>query len=103
MVARAARGARIAARCTLTGPRSLPRSLVPALQDRHELHVRSPRFFFAEQSTELDRLIEEIHVLALHYHWSESEILRLPRSKRRRYLALLERTMASASSGGHDA
>ena len=33
--------------------------------------------------------MEEIHVLALHYHWSEAEILGLPSPKRQRYLALL--------------
>lgn len=35
--------------------------------------------------------MEEVHVLALHYHWSEAEILSLPSSKRARYLALLAR------------
>lgn len=39
----------------------------------------------------LERLYEEVHHLALHYHWSEAEILRLPRSKRLRYLGLLVR------------
>lgn len=34
-------------------------------------------------------LYREVHVLALHYHWSESEILSLPRAKRQRYLGLL--------------
>jgi hypothetical protein len=40
-------------------------------------------------------LYEEVHVLAMHYHWSESEILALTRSKRQRYLALLARQHAA--------
>lgn len=39
----------------------------------------------------LDRLYEEVHYLALHYHWGENAILDLPRAKRQRYLALLAR------------
>lgn len=35
-------------------------------------------------------LLREIHQLASMYHWSEKEILDLPRERRRRYLALLE-------------
>jgi hypothetical protein len=41
--------------------------------------------------TEVDRLYEEIHVLALHYHWAEAAILAMPAGKRRRYLGLLAR------------
>jgi hypothetical protein len=37
----------------------------------------------------LDRLYTEVHYLALHYHWSEREILALTRGKRRKYLGLL--------------
>lgn len=37
----------------------------------------------------VERLYLEVHHLALHYHWSERDILLLPRGKRQRYLALL--------------
>jgi hypothetical protein len=50
--------------------------------------------------SELDRLMEEIHVLALHYHWSEAAILALPAPKRQRYLALLARHVAQSTSPG---
>ena len=73
---------------------------MPALQIRHELCVRSPQFFFADQLAGLDRLIQEVHVLALYYHWSESDILRLPRPKRQRYLALLERWLSREPTRG---
>lgn len=47
----------------------------------------------------LDRLYQEVHHLALHYHWSEAEILRLPRGKRQRYLGLLLRHVEQRSDG----
>jgi hypothetical protein len=40
-----------------------------------------------------DRLLAEIHALAFHYHWPESEILSLPRTRRWRYLELLGREL----------
>ncbi len=46
---------------------------------------------FLVQTTAARRaeLEHEVHVLALHYHWSEAEILALGASRRRRYLDLL--------------
>jgi hypothetical protein len=41
----------------------------------------------------LERLYEEVHRLAWHYHWAEREILAMTHSKRRRYLALLRREL----------
>ena len=45
-----------------------------------------------------ERFYEEVHVLALHYHWSEAQILALPATKRRRYLALLARHLGAGST-----
>jgi hypothetical protein len=42
---------------------------------------------------------DEIHTLASHYHWSEADILDLPRSKRRRYLQLINRSSRSGAAG----
>ena len=36
-------------------------------------------------------LLDEVHELAVHYHWSEGEILKLPRQRRKQYLARLDR------------
>lgn len=36
-------------------------------------------------------LFTEIHQLAMHYHWSEAEILAMPRSRRSTYLSLIDR------------
>ena len=35
----------------------------------------------------------EIHTLAFHYHWSEQEILALPRARRARYLQLIDQSL----------
>jgi hypothetical protein len=40
-----------------------------------------------------DRLLAEVHALAFHYHWSEADILALPRPRRWRYLELLAREL----------
>lgn len=45
-----------------------------------------------------DALLEQVHRLALRYHWSEAEILALPEWRRRRYLAMID-----AASGGRGA
>lgn len=47
-----------------------------------------------------DALYEEVHALALHYHWSESEILGLESTKRQRYLRLLARHFEAARARG---
>jgi hypothetical protein len=46
-------------------------------------------FFFGELRTSRDLLYREVHYLAYHYHWSEREIMELPRQKRRAYIELL--------------
>ena len=47
------------------------------------------RHLFAELCSGVDDLYREVHLLALHYHWPESELLAMPRRRRHRYLALL--------------
>lgn len=39
-----------------------------------------------------DELFEEVHRLASSYHWSQAEILSLPRARRQRYLRLIDRS-----------
>ncbi len=46
-------------------------------------------FFFGELSTSRDLLYRQVHYLAYHYHWSEREILEMPRDKRRAYIEVL--------------
>jgi hypothetical protein len=45
------------------------------------------------QSADLER---EVHLLAWHYHWSEADVLALPRAKRRRYIDLIEEELQRA-------
>jgi hypothetical protein len=51
----------------------------------------SPSAFLVREVVERSqRLIAEVHALAMTYHWSESAILRLPSRRRQAYLDLLE-------------
>lgn len=49
----------------------------------------------AELETLQRGLIEEVHRMASHYHWTESEILTLPAWRRARYLRLIEKEIDS--------
>lgn len=51
-------------------------------------------FLFGELATHRKSLYREIHELAFHYHWSESEILGMTAARRRRYLDLLAEALA---------
>ena len=50
-------------------------------------------FFFEEMAFKGDALMREVHALAFYYHWSETEILKLDRRRRRAYLALLNESL----------
>jgi hypothetical protein len=56
-------------------------------------------FFFGELRTSRDLLDREVHYLAYHYHWSEQEILAMPRDKRRRYIAVLADALEKLQHG----
>lgn len=45
--------------------------------------------FFGEFRASTDMLYREVHHLAFHYHWSESEIMAMPRERRQQYLSIL--------------
>lgn len=57
------------------------------------------RFFFSELRTNGGVLLQEVHFLAYHYHWSEREILGMPRGRRRKYIALLAKEMERLNDG----
>ena len=38
-----------------------------------------------------EAVLQDVHQIAAHYHWSETEILALPLTRRRRYLHLIDR------------
>jgi len=43
-----------------------------------------------------DSLLREVHQIATHYHWSEADILNLPRPRRQRYLQMIDRARGMA-------
>lgn len=47
------------------------------------------RYFLGEMRTSINLLYREVHYLAYHYHWSEQEIMQMPREKRRKYIEVL--------------
>ncbi len=49
-----------------------------------------PHAWIVRQTAGLD---QDIHTLAFHYHWSEKDILQLPRVRRARYLRLIDRSL----------
>jgi hypothetical protein len=57
------------------------------------------QFLRQEMSLAGDGLFREVHLLALHYHWGEAEILGLTRQRRHRYLALLAETLSPGMHG----
>jgi hypothetical protein len=42
-------------------------------------------------------LYDEVHALAWHYHWSEAEILALPRVRRQSYMSRVDRARGMTS------
>ena len=53
------------------------------------------RFFFGELRTDSDLLYRQVHYLAYHYHWGESEIMAMPRDKRQRVSSTCSPTKSS--------
>ena len=50
-------------------------------------------FFIREMTGRRHYLLREVHALALHYHWSENEIMSMAQPRRRAYLELLSDAM----------
>lgn len=57
------------------------------------------RFFLGELRTDATLLYQEVHYLAYHYHWSESEIMAMTRDKRHTYIDVLAETIEVLNSG----
>lgn len=53
-------------------------------------HLDAAAFFFRELASRARNVYREVHLLALHYHWSEAEILAMTPSKRWLYLEMLD-------------
>ena len=56
-------------------------------------------FLDGEMGARAARLLDEVHLLALSYHWSEAEILALPSDRRQDYLKRILTTSAVSALG----
>jgi hypothetical protein len=61
----------------------------PACGSLFSAQLDAGDFLLRELDQRVDRLLREVHTLALCYHWSEAAILALPRVRRERYLELI--------------
>ncbi|MEV7323508.1 hypothetical protein [Streptomyces sp. NPDC093970] len=57
------------------------------------------RFFFGELRTDAGALYREVHYLAYHYHWSETEIMAMTRDRRHTYIDVLADAIEVLNSG----
>lgn len=75
-------------------PELVTRVQVPCVDCGHpnELYL-DPYVCLSQASTEI---FSDIHALASHYHWSEREILNLPRDRRQLYIDLIDRSRGMA-------
>jgi hypothetical protein len=68
----------------------------PACEQRFSMLFDVATFFLCELDGRGARVLEEVHALASHYHWSEREILHMPSSRRAVYLRMLDGTTRRA-------
>jgi len=61
----------------------------PECEDSFAIPLDLPGLFWSEWRISRTRLLREVHTLAFHYHWSEREIMRMPRPLRREYIEIL--------------
>jgi uncharacterized protein DUF6760 len=57
------------------------------------------RLFFGDLRGDRDLLYRQVHYLAYHYHWSENEIMTMPRAKRHAYIDLLADEIERLNNG----
>ncbi|MEP0826313.1 MAG: hypothetical protein HRF40_12580 [Nitrososphaera sp.] len=73
------------------------RLLCPECGHSFQAALPVEEFVLRELGVRGHQLEREVHWLAFHYHWSENEILSLPTSKRKRYVELVNATLAGGS------
>lgn len=61
----------------------------PACETAFIVPFDTTGFFLSELRRTGRQMLRQVHLLALHYHWTEADILSLPSVRRRRYLAML--------------
>jgi hypothetical protein len=68
----------------------------PACRTAFSVVFDTAAFFLQELDGRAAQLVQDVHTLAWHYHWSERDILRMPRRRRARYLELVAEAAARA-------
>ena len=76
------------------GPQLSGSAQCPTCQAWQDWRINPAALLSAELRAGAARMVDEIHVLAWHYHWSEDSILDMPRQRRWRYLELLSETLS---------
>jgi hypothetical protein len=69
--------------------------LCPACGTSFTVPFDAADYFHRELSGQRTDVYREAHLLALHYHWSEAEIMAMPRQTRRLYLGLLAEALGA--------
>lgn len=67
----------------------------PQCSDVFDFPFHPPGFFLGRLKAGLSSLYHDVHTLAYRYHWSEDDILSMPREKRHMYLDILADELAS--------
>ena len=62
--------------------------------DKFQISFNVEDFILQELGISHGDIESEVHWLALHYHWSENEILSLPMQRRRKYISLINLAIA---------
>jgi len=70
----------------------------PACGHRFDALFDTGSFLLQELQARAQRLVADVHLLALHYHWSERDILAMSASRRDHYLDLLGAEFARRST-----
>jgi hypothetical protein len=66
------------------------KAVCPECENEQQVQFDMQSFFLTKLIQEKSGLIREVHNIALHYHWSQQEILSLPRNLRKQYAALIQ-------------
>jgi hypothetical protein len=75
----------------------------PACGHRFSSLFDTASYLLKELEARAQRLLTDVHIMALHYHWSERDILAMPSSRRDRYLHLITADSITAEFAGQPA
>ena len=62
----------------------------PQCEMNVDMYFDVQQFVLSELRDQARFMYEDVHVLALHYHWSQAEILALPRGRRTHYAEMIQ-------------